>query len=169
MSETPSVDYNAVLADLRAKRATLDAAIAGIEAMLGLRASTGIDSAADAPQSPANGNNGTLGPGAFLGLTIVEAAKKLLGHERRNMKTEEILYALTQGGLVLKGESPINVVGSVLNRNFGAGGDIVKVSRGVWGLASWHPRLRKKAPDAKGVLAVDANPTDDDNPDEKGA
>ena len=43
---------------------------------------------------------------------------------------------------------PINTVGSVLTGRANVVGDIVKVGRGVWGLASWYPgrSLKKKGP-----------------------
>jgi hypothetical protein len=142
MSDTPSVDYNAVLADLRAKRDKLDAAIAGIETMLGIR---GLAEQAQKPEGESgNGGGNGLGPGAFLGMTIVDAARKFLSVTRRNQRTEEILRALKDGGMVLTSADPINTVGSVLNRNYSQGGEIVRVERGVWGLAEWHPRLRKR-------------------------
>ncbi len=145
MSDSVSVDYEAVLADLRAKRDRLDAAISGIESMLGIRGLSGTTPKQTEQASP----SASLGPGAFLGMTIVDAAKKYLAHKRQSQRTEEILNALVEGGLVLTGEKPVNVVGSVLNRNFNSGGEIVKVARGVWGLASWHPRLKKKNGDSK--------------------
>ncbi len=144
MAEGVTVDYEAVLADLRAKRERIDAAITGIETMLGIQALTAPSGSQQTKQPDDVG----LGPGAFLGMTIVDAAKKYLAYKRQNQRTEEILKALQDGGLVLTGESPLNVVGSVLNRNYNNGGDLVKVSRGTWGLAAWHPRLKKK-PDAK--------------------
>jgi hypothetical protein len=43
-----------------------------------------------------------------------------------------------------------NTVGSVLTRRFNQTGDIVKVGRGVWGLAEWYPgRSVKKKGAAK--------------------
>ena len=134
MSE--QIDYEAVLADLRAKRDKLDAAIAGIETMLGVRGLAGAE-----PGQPAGAE---LGPGAFLGMTIVDATIKYLRATRKNQRTEDILIALKQGGLAFSSGNPINTVGSVLARNWESKGDIVRVERGVWGLGEWHPRLRKK-------------------------
>lgn len=138
------VDYGAVLADLKAKRDKLDAAIAGIETMLDIRELSGETTAGKS----GNAKN-ELGPGAFLGLTVVDATTKLLKALRQQQRTEDIVSALKQGGIAFTSENPINTVGSILNRNWSAGGDIVRVARGVWGLAEWHPRLRKKVGDAK--------------------
>jgi hypothetical protein len=94
-------------------------------------------------------NGGGLGPGAFLGMTIPEAAKKLLAHERRQMNNADIVDALRRGGLVLNSADPLNTVGSVLNRRFKDVGDVVRVGRGTWGLKEWYPN-RSFKPAAKG-------------------
>ncbi len=55
---TDQIDYEAVLADLRAKRDKLDAAIAGIETMLGIRGlSASADAASQAGGKPSNGGD----------------------------------------------------------------------------------------------------------------
>ena len=64
MSDSVSVDYEAVLSDLRAKRERLDAAISGIEAMLGIRGLAGSTPKPAAQASP----SASLGPGAYLGM-----------------------------------------------------------------------------------------------------
>ncbi len=64
MSDSVSVDYEAVLSDLRAKRERLDAAISGIEAMLGIRGLAGSTPKPAEQASP----SASLGPGAYLGM-----------------------------------------------------------------------------------------------------
>lgn len=135
------VDYNVVLADLKSQREKLDAAIAGIETMLGMRTMT-TQVAQD------NTMNSDIGAGAFLGMTVVDATVKFLKAKRQNQRTEDIVAALRNGGIAFSSDNPINTVGSTLNRNWTQGGEIVRVARGAWGLAEWHPRLRKR-PDAK--------------------
>ena len=139
MADDQNIDYSAVLADLKAKRDKLDAAIAGIETMLGLK---GLD---QPPTSVTQNPPGDVGPGAFLGMSIVDATKKFLRAARQPKRNDEILAALKAGGMLLTSKDPINTVGSVLYRDWTQGGDIVRVSRGVWGLAEWNPRLRKRA------------------------
>jgi hypothetical protein len=138
MSDDTSIDYQAVLADLKAKREKLDAAITGIETMLGLKSLDG--------GMQSNTNTGPeVGPGAYLGMSIVDATKKYLRAVKQPKRNEDILAALKTGGLLFTSKEPVNTVGSVLNRDWTNGGDIVRVSRGVWGLAEWNPRLRRKA------------------------
>lgn len=128
--------YDAVLADLRAKRDQIDQTIALLEAM---RTGTPVtqqplDFSADVPP---NGVVETAG--MFLGMSIVDAAKKLLAMRKRTMGNAEILSELQAGGLVLTGADPLNVVGSVLTRRFNNVGDVVRVGRGIWGLKEWYP------------------------------
>src|SRR5690242_10960313 len=123
MATEPSIDYSAVLADLKAKRDKLDAAIAGIETMLGVR-----DANASAQGSSTSNGADALGPGAFLGMSIPDAAAKFLRATRQNQKNEDIVNALKKGGIVFTGDNPLNVVNSVLARNWDKGGEIVRVS-----------------------------------------
>lgn len=152
MTDPSPVNYEFVLADLRAKRDKIDAAIAGIEAMLGIHSASSVGEVTKFGQPKAEQG---LGPGAFLGMTIADAAKTYLTHKRQNQRTEEILKALKDGGLILTSQDPLNTVGSILLRNYQAGGEIVRVSRGVWGLAAWHPRLKRKAGESRnGTVAA---------------
>lgn len=145
-TESQAVDhYEAVLADLRAKREQIDQAIQVIEA---LRGGAPAPAAKVAPVSQVDAD--VDGPGAFLGMTIVDAAKKLLASRRRTMSNTEIVGALKTGGLAMNSADPINTVGSVLTRRFNTAGDIVRMGRGIWGLAEWYPgrNFKKKLKDA---------------------
>jgi hypothetical protein len=122
--------YEAVLMDLRAKRDQLDQTIKLLEAQ---RAGSNI--------SPSSSSNQAApeGPGAYLGMTIADAAKRLLMSRKQPLGNAEILAGLKAGGLVMQGASPINTLGSVLFRRFNDAGDIVRIGRGTWGLAEWYP------------------------------
>lgn len=148
--------YAVVLADLKAQREKLDHAISAIEALRG----TG-GSSSGPPRSPENKG---LGAGAFLGMTIVDAAKKLLAHERRQLTNAEIVERLRDGGLVLNSADKLNTVGSVLNRRFMQVGDVVRVGRGTWGLKEWYPNRSFKTKAAEADQAPDPapRPADDD-------
>lgn len=99
------VDYAAVLADLKAKREKLDAAIAGIETMMGLRTAEGAATAANS-----TGRSDALGEGAFLGMSIVDATVKLLKAQRKTLRNEEIFQALRSGGIVFTSENPARLM-----------------------------------------------------------
>ncbi|WP_394659152.1 winged helix-turn-helix domain-containing protein [uncultured Novosphingobium sp.] len=155
--ETGSSDpYAAVLADLRAKRDQIDQAISVISNLLG--ATVGGLAPQPSPMPTADGLNDDNPTGMFLGMSIVDAAKKLLALRKRTMSNTEILAELQAGGLVLTGADPLNVVGSVLTRRFNNVGDLVRVSRGTWGLKEWYPgRNFKPANKAVAMIAEAAD------------
>ncbi len=133
-AESTSFDpYEAVLADLKAKRAQLDQAIAAIEAVKVGVTVPGMSGSAETPAVPAEG------PGAYLGMTITEAAKKLLAARRQHLRNPDIAAAFKVGGLTLISADPVNTIGAVLTRRANEVGDIVKVGRGTWGLKEWYP------------------------------
>ena len=147
MSTDPkTVDpYEVVLRDLRAKRDDIDKTIQMIETVRGYSATTGR------PAAPAGPETADTSPrtdaGAFLGLTIPEATKKLLARERRHLTNPEIAEGLKAGGLVMRSDDPANTIGSVLKRRQEEVGDVVRVTPGrggKWGLTEWNPHLRKK-------------------------
>lgn len=139
----PLDPYAAVLADLRAKRAEIDQAISVLSRLsgkAGVVVPTGSPDAGDAP--------GEDRDGAFLGMSIPDAAIKLLAMRKRKMGNAEIYKELDAGGLVLTSKDPVNTIGSVLTRRFNTVGDIVRVDRGTWGLKAWYPgrNFKVKAP-----------------------
>lgn len=132
--------YEAVLADLRTKRDQLDQAIAMIEAVRSGGATAGV-------QPSGSGSAPAEGPGAFLGMTIVDAAKKLLATRRQPLKNPDIAAAFKSGGLVLQSAEPANTIGSVLTRRANEVGDVVRIGRGTWGLKDWYPNQSFKKKD----------------------
>lgn len=123
------IDYKAVLADLKARRSALDQAIAAIEAILG-----------EVPTSLVNGGSISqeIQPDTFVGLNIADATAKYLKMVGRPARTTEtITEALQRGGLNVSRAS----VGTVLLRNHNRNeGEVVRVGRGLWGLAEWYPQ-----------------------------
>lgn len=150
--ENPAGDpYAIVIADLRAKRDELDRTIAMLEAMSGgavPHQAKRVD-----PMSKAEADSG---PGAYLGMSIADAARKLLASRRQPMNNADIYAALTAGGLAMNSAEPLNTIGSVLTRRFHQVGDIVRVKRGVWGLKEWYPNRNFK-PAKLGEAKTDAN------------
>lgn len=134
----PLDPYDAVLLDLRAKRDQINQAIAAIEALRGnAPASAAVRAAEPAIVETA---------GMYLGMSIVDATKKLLALRKETLGNVEIARAIQAGGLVLTGADPVNVVGSVLTRRFNQVGDVVKMGRGIWGLKEWYPGRNFKPP-----------------------
>ena len=134
-SETLVPDpYEIVLADLRAKREQIDQAIKAIELFRGhsVRVEPNLDR-----RSPAEIDSAII-PGVFLGMSIVDAAVKLLSNRKKAMSTADIAMALREGGLVMSAKTDAkNMIGSVLTRRLEKVGDVERVDRGVWGLKEW--------------------------------
>lgn len=121
--------YEVVLADLKSRRAQIDQAITAIEALRsGAAANAGPAQTATASQE--------IRPGAFLGMTIIEAAKAVLAIKREPLSPQEIADLILRGGVVMTAANASNTVGATLNRHKN-GGEVVNVARGKWGLASW--------------------------------
>jgi len=139
MPEEPALNdpYEVVLQDMRARRDQLDQMITGLESLRAQIASGGMPAPVGATKLDAV--NAATGPGALLGMSIVDAAKKLLAQKRQPLRNPEIAVLFKAGGLVLNSREPANTIGSVLTRRFAEVGDVVRVDRGTWGLKEWYP------------------------------
>lgn len=144
--------YEAVLADLRAQRERISIAITTLEALRTGKPMprTDISHIGSGQTGQKSENRPEMGPGAFLGMTIPDATKKLLTTRRQQMRTADITAELEKGGLVLTSADKVNTVGSVLLRRFQQTGDIVRVARGLWGLQEWYPGRKFPTGKAKG-------------------
>jgi hypothetical protein len=151
VESTATDPYEVVLADLRAKKAQIEQAINAIEILRG-NAPSSTGSAASAGEKPTV-NLDIDSPGAFLGMSIADAAKKLLAARRQPLKNPDIAAAFKRGGLVLNSKDAVNTIGSVLTRRANEVGDLVKVDRGTWGLKEWYPgrSFKKGAPEVKDI------------------
>ena len=136
MPRSPKGDrlYEAVLADLRARRDQIDRAIKAIEAVKSV-------SPVEEPRNAA-----PVRSDAFVGRTVVEAAKELLAMHGRPLKNAEIADGIMAGGVQLKSANPPNTVGAILMRRSKQVGDVSHVGRGLWALAEW-PSATDRVPD----------------------
>jgi len=141
----PDIDYKAVLDDLKGRRAALDAAIAAVEGIIGGLAIIYPNSSGEIPIGT------SLQSDSFVGLSIADAAAKYLrivGRPPRAM--EDVVEGLNRGGLQCRKDS----VSTILRRNnLNDEGEVVRVSRGLWGLREWYPgrprRSRQNSEDAE--------------------
>ena len=134
--------YDAVIADLEAKRAEIDSAL---QLMKRLREGVGSTTISATALPSTNGNSPDLSvipSDAFFNMTIGDAAVKFLSTwaSRKPQGTRTIVDALDQGGL--KGKKYQTVYG-VLNGRRGRQGDVVNI-HGDWGLAEWYGSAKKK-------------------------
>lgn len=127
MSDTP-INYEAVLADIDARIAKLQATREGIVELMAL---TGT--------APSGGPSGKIAHDAFLGMSIPDATKKYLSMTRQKKDTQAIIDALEQGGLP---RSVYSTVYAVLRRREKQIGDIIN-EKGDWALAEWYVHRRK--------------------------
>lgn len=141
MSDQP-INYEAVLADLEARKAQLEAAISGIRLMLG-QPGTGPGGG---PSGGGSYSGMTPAHDAFIGMSIPEAAKKHLTAVRKKLSTQELMTAMEAGGLP---PSKYNTVYAILRRRENQVGDIINM-KGDWALQEWYPNYRKKASASEG-------------------
>lgn len=136
------VDYQAVLADLKSRRARLDVLIGGIEATI-MGQGDGSFVTPDLEFSTSSGvplGPAEIHPDTFYGLSIIAAVKKYLKLARRAQHTKAIADALSQGGLKRPAD---NVLSGILIRA-AKGREVTKVGKGTWGLSEWYPRPPKE-------------------------
>jgi len=156
MSTQPS-NYESVLADLEAKRAQIDQAIAALKAVM---------SAASGGGEFSGISGGSVSPNAFLGLSIPDAVKKYLTIVRQKKSTQELMKALEAGGMP---EIAYATIYAVLRRRQKAFGDIVNM-KGDWGLAEWYPNFKFKSgkPEPTGVPVDEAEEPEEPEEAKKG-
>lgn len=128
-SEKPQINYKDVLADLKARRAALDAAIAAIEQM------DGSGSVGAISEGTTKEFSGEVRSDSFFGMSVPSATKKFLSIKKKPQSTQEIADALEAGGLTHSSENFTNTVSTALHRLKKDEEGVVSVSRGKWGLA----------------------------------
>lgn len=133
MANGSGIDYAAVLADIEARIAKLEATADGIRDIMAAGSGT-----VGGPSGPRGGG---IQPDSFLGMSIPDATKKALEMTRTKMSTQEVMEAIVKGGLP---PSKYNTVYSILARRASQVGDIVNM-KGDWALADWYPNHRPKA------------------------
>lgn len=84
-------------------------------------------------------------PDAFFRMSIADAARKYLAMVKKKQTIQQIADALEAGGLTHTSRRFYGTVLTTLRRQEKQVGDIVKVGRGIWGLAEWYPNRKRKA------------------------
>jgi len=136
MSDT--IDYRAVLDDLKTRRAALDQAIAAVEAIMGESPTASM---------PANARVATrsmeIQHDTFVGLNILDATVRYLEMVGRPARsTEEIATALSSGGISATQGS----VATILSRSHNSpNGTVMRAGRGTWGLPEWYTAGARRA------------------------
>ena len=127
--------YRTVLKDLKRRKKVIEAAIAGVTALLG-ESEAALQACLPVPL-PEIQETGDVASGSFVDLTVTEAARAYLDMVKEPQSTAEIAEALEKGGYPTESRNFSNTVRSVLDRHAKTVGAIVKVHRN-WGLAEWN-------------------------------
>ena len=134
--------YALVIEDLKRQRDEIDRMIVRLEALAAGKPApvtpegeSGAGKRGDQKEED-DENNPSETEGEFLGMTVSDAARIVLGRRRKPMRPSDITADLERGGLIL---SNPNTVASVLHRRSRDVGDFVSPKRGVWGLKEWYP------------------------------
>lgn len=132
-------DIDALIASFEAKIASMQEAVAALR-----KAKDALGGAASGAPRIAETE---IGHDTFTGMTIAEAAEKYLRMVGRPARTtENIVEGLARGGL---GKVSPASVASILVREHNSDGPVVRVKKGVFGLAEWYPRRPPKTKGAK--------------------
>ncbi len=126
--------YRTVLKDLKRRKKVIDAAIAGVTALLG-ESEAALQACLPVPL-PTTQESRDVASASFADLTLTEAAQRYLDIVKEPQSTAEIAKALERGGYPTRSRNFRNTVRSVLDRHAKTVGDIVKVHKN-WGLAEW--------------------------------
>jgi hypothetical protein len=140
---TQPFDYAAILADLEAKKAAIETAIASMRQAMGLGAlgQTGDAAAVPSGASPSlTLHNGEIPNGAFLGKSIPEAAKLYLEILKKKQTSREIADALLKGGMESTSKNFSGIVHAVLDRARKSPNSALVKLGSHWGLAGWYPK-----------------------------
>jgi hypothetical protein len=138
-SPPDTIDYAAVLKDLEARKAVLEAMIANTRQMLGLGVSVGAT-----PSTQAAPEAEDMRGHPFLGMSIGEAAKKYLSMVKQKQNVKQIAEALERGGLHHVSNNFPATVATMVNRYAKSDPDLLNIGRGEWALAAWYGNRRPK-------------------------
>jgi hypothetical protein len=145
MADT-TVDYQAVLADLEARRASFNRAIDGaISSIRQILALTSVTGEVGTGSLKLNGLAPTvqIDTDGFFGLSLVDAAKKYLKVSRRKLTNPEIAEGLDKAGFVHTSKDFTNTVGSTLLRALNQGDKEIFRQGRYWLLSEWAPGRRR--------------------------
>jgi len=133
MPET--IDYKAVLEDLKARKEKLEQVIAALEGIAGELSDATV-------LVGSTSKSAKIEVDTFIGCNILQAAEKYLTMTGKPAKTtEQIAAALNQGGLTVSVES----VSTILRRSDNGENPVTRVGRSLWGLATWYPNRPRRS------------------------
>jgi len=142
-------EYEKILEDLMAERASLDNMITWVQKKL---AQNGVSFSA-APQLPASHIEPQrfprLASDTFFRMTSAQAIKEFLNIAKRPKSAKVITAALQEGGLTHQAKNLYATVYPTLLRMEKAR-EVVRVGKREWGLSAWYSAGRAKVPEKNG-------------------
>lgn len=129
------INYTAVLADLEAKRADIDKAIAGVRQLLNLGSEQGTSNTGQKESSD------QIQSDSFSDVSLPSAIRKLLEITKRPQSQSEITATLRGGGFKTNSTNFSSMVSTGLSR-LKADGELVNID-GKWALASWYSGAKR--------------------------
>jgi hypothetical protein len=151
--------YDAVIADLEAKRDQMNTMIKNLKQMKGLATGVVVGSVSVVPVA---GTTTTISHDAFFGLTLTEAARKYLSIVKKTVPHPQFCDALLDGGFKTSAANFREVVRSALSRN----AEFVKI-KGEWGLAGWYGKRGRRATRSESALDQPMNGTQNEEEEEE--
>lgn len=86
----------------------------------------------------------TMRSDTFFGMSVGDACKKYFAMMKQPESLKQIADAIEAGGLIHRATNFLASVSTAMARRAIAPGDIVRVKRGLWGLAEWYPNMKKR-------------------------
>lgn len=137
-----NANYEAVLADLEAKRAAIDNAITVIKQVIGMAVDLPAGVPAGEPLNKRTFKPDEIPSDAFFNMSVGDATRKYLSMVRQTRSTKDIVETLERGGLTHTSKNFYGTVHTALLRREKEPGDLIRVKR-KWGLSEWYPGARK--------------------------
>lgn len=139
---TQPFDYSAIVADLEAKKAAIEATLASLRSAMALGA---LGQSGDSPAIPGSASSvsaygGDIPDGAFLNKGIPEATKFYLEIVKKKQTSSEIAAALRKGGMESTSSDFVGVVKAGLNRARKIPSSPLLKLGAHWGLKSWYSK-----------------------------
>lgn len=131
------IDLDGVIATLEAKISAMQEAVLALRKAKDALGGAAISTSGSAPTGPVQ-----IGRDTFTGHTILQASERYLRLAGRPARTtEDIVEALTRGGMQKVSSAS---VASILIRSHNGDGPVVRVQKGLFGLADWYPKRPPK-------------------------
>ena len=130
------IDYSAVLADLEAKRAILDNAIASLRAAIMGQSPETVLAGEGGPlvRQAQEATQQNVTAGMFHGLSVSEAAQKYLDLKKTKQRMKDIVAGIQQGGIESTADNFYSNVFTTLARRK----EFIRIGK-YWALAQWYP------------------------------